>query len=158
MSCCLRENTNRIRLTLQSRGCGSQKRGEFSGEAKLARLLFEYQCQNTNFGRETGLRKATKKKNCNRHVAFLIHTVLSSRVGNGCVSYTTSLLRSSPQFREEFHSTSLNRRRLFILRSELRKQNLEFQIFYVTKSQNAPICHHVLQGEVKKTTQTKRKF
>lgn len=32
---------------------------------------------NTNFGVETGLRKATRKK-CYRHVSFLIHTVSSS--------------------------------------------------------------------------------
>lgn len=42
-----------------------------------------------------------RRKNCNRHVAFLIHTVLSSCTKKA-VCYITSLLRSFPQFRENF--------------------------------------------------------
>lgn len=44
-----------------------------------------------------------RRKNCNRHVAFLIHTVLSSWAGKAA-SYITTLLRSSTQFRENFIS------------------------------------------------------
>lgn len=95
------------------------KRGEFSGEAKLARLLFEYQCQNTNFGIETGLRKTTRKKIVIVTSLFDSHDFVIL-CGDGCGLHNNAFKEFFAVSRE-FLQFSLKRSRLFILRSQLHK-------------------------------------